>query len=328
MADYVIEVPEGTQEVIITRKINAPRDLVFRTITDPLMIPRWWGPRRFRTVVHKMNVMPGGIWRYVQTDKEGKEFGFHGVYHDVIIPERLVYTSEFEGMPRHVTLYTDEFDERDGRTIITTRCIFQTIEDRNQMMQWGMEEGVGEMTKRMNELLANENGQEREGKAPMIEPIKDSGHCLTITRTFNAAREQVWARWTDENEYKCWWGPKDFSSPYAKFDLRPGGKYLSCMKGPDGKEYWDTGTFEEISQPNRIIYTDTFADDKGNIVPPSFYGMSGDQPIEMAVQVNLEDVGGKTRLTLEQCGFLEDEMLELAKEGWNQSFDKLAECMG
>jgi uncharacterized protein YndB with AHSA1/START domain len=327
MADYIIEVPEGTQEVIITRVIHAPRDLVFRTATDPRMIPKWWGPRRLRTEVKKMNVTPGGTWRFVQTDKEGNEFAFHGVYHEVTSPKRLIYTSEYEGVPGHVSLYTDDYSERDGETTIKSRCIFYSVEDRDQMMQWGMEDGVSEMTLRMNELLAQENEEEPKGYEHTMEQMKKEDHCLTISRTFNAPPDQVWQRWTDENQYMCWWGPKDFTSPYAKFDLRPGGNYLTCMKGPDGREYWGTGTFEEIVKQKRIVYTDHFADAKGNTVAPSYYDMPGDQPIELTVQVNMDDLGGKTRLTLEQCGLTDSEMVELSKEGWNQSLDKLAECL-
>jgi uncharacterized protein YndB with AHSA1/START domain len=325
MADYDIEILERTQEVIITRMINAPRDLVYKIATDPMMIPKWWGPRRFTTIVHRMNVMPGGIWRFTQVDKEGKEFSFHGVYHEVTSPERLVYTSEYEDMPGHVTLYIDEYTQPGGKTMIKTHCIFQSPEDRDQLMQWGMEEGISEMTVRMNELVSHEEIQK--GYEPMLEKIKSDDHCLTINRTFDAPPEQIWKRWTDENKYMCWWGPKNFTSPYAKFDLRPGGRYLSCMKDPDGKEYWDTGTYEEIVQQKRIVYTDHFADAKGNIVAPSYYNMPGDQPIEMEVRVNLDDLGGKTRLTLEHCGFPENAMMEQAKEGWNQSLDKLAECL-
>ena len=102
-----------------------------------------------------MNAMPGGTWHYIQTDQEGKEYGFHGVYHDVVFPERLVYTSEYEGMPGQVTLYTDNFVEQEGKTIITTRAVFQSIEVRDQLLQWGMEEGTSEMTNRLNELLAS-----------------------------------------------------------------------------------------------------------------------------------------------------------------------------
>jgi uncharacterized protein YndB with AHSA1/START domain len=277
------------------------------------------------TAVHKMTAMPGGIWRFVQTDKGGKEYAFHGVYHEITIPERLVYTSEYEGMPGHIALYTEDLNEEDGSTIITTRVVFQSVEDRDQLLQWGMEEGVREMTRRLNELLAKENLQE--SKVPIMERLEENGECITISRTFDAGREEVWERWTDPDEYMCWWGPKDFTSPYARFDLRPGGKYLSCMRGPDGKEYWDTGQYEEINNLNRIVYTDYFADAHGNIVPPSYYGMKGDQPIEMAVEVRLEDIGGKTRMTLEHCGLTDHEMLNQAKAGWNQSFDKLAECL-
>jgi len=272
--------------------------------------------------------MPGGTWRYVQKDKEGKEFAFHGVYHEVMIPERLVYTSEYEGMPGHVTLYTDTLKEENGKTIITTLAVFQSPEDRDQLMQWGMEEGISEMTRRLNALLAREGMSER--KMPImerIERLETKGECITITRTFDAPRERVWEQWTDPNHYMCWWGPKDFTAPYAKLDLRPGGKYLSCMRGPDGKEYWDAGKYEEIDNLKRIVYTDFFADEHGNPVAPSYYGMKGDEPVEMAVQVNLEDIGGKTRLTLEQCGLTDRDMLDQSKEGWNQSFDKLAQCL-
>ena len=325
MNDYQIEAPKGSHEVTITMHIHAPRDIVFKTLTDPLQVPNYWGPERLRTAVHKMIAMPGGTWRYVQTDKEGKEYAFHGVYHDVVIPERLVYTSEYEDMPVHVTLNIDELREQDSETIITRHVIFQSIEDRDQMMQWGMEEGVSEMTRRLNELVAREDLHK--AMKPTMDLYEENGECMTITRTFDAPREEVWLRWTDPSQYMCWWGPKDFTSPYAKFDLRPGGKYLACMRGPDGKEYWDAGKFEEIEEMNRIIYTDTFADADGNPVPPSYYGMEGDQPVEMAVQVRLEEDGERTRLVLEHCGFPDGEMIDQAKAGWMQSLDKLAECL-
>jgi uncharacterized protein YndB with AHSA1/START domain len=325
MTDYHIDAPLGSQEVIITRHIHAPREVVFNTLIDPLQVPRYWGPERLNTIVRKMIVLPGGIWRYIQTDKEGKEYAFHGVYHAVETPRQLIYTSEFEGLPGHVSLYTEDLAEQDGETVITTHAVFQSVEDRDQLLQWGMEEGVSEMTRRLNALLTNQGMTER--KANVMERMEENGECITLTRTFDAPLEEVWERWTDPSQYMCWWGPKDFTSPYAKFDLRPGGTYLTSMRGPDGKEYWDTGTFEEIDELNRIVYTDTWADQNGNPVPPSYYGFLGDKPVEMAVQVNLENIGGKTRLTLEHCGFPGGEMIDQAKEGWNQSFDKLAECL-
>jgi uncharacterized protein YndB with AHSA1/START domain len=321
-----ITAPVGKQEVLVTSIYNAPRELVYKTVTDPLLVPKWWGPSWMKTTVYKMNVMPGGIWRFLQQDKEGKEYGFHGVYHDVVAPERLVYTTEFEGLPGHVSLHTDQYTEREGITICTALTVFQSLEDRDQMLQWGMEEGTIETTARLNDLLAKINIQPR--KEMRMEQHEKNEQCITITRIFDAPRERVWERWTEPGQFMCWWGPKDFTSPYAKFDLRPGGKYLSCMRGPDGKEYWDTGTYEEIIEPHRIVYTNSFADEHGNVVPASYYGMGSDKPMEMEVELTLEDLDGKTRMTLELCGLAAGEMIEQARAGWDQSFDKLAECLG
>jgi uncharacterized protein YndB with AHSA1/START domain len=325
MAQTEIIAEPGSCYVIVTRIINAPRDVVFKAVTDPTLIPQWWGPRRFTTTVARMAVMSGGTWRFLQRDQSGKEYGFHGVYHDVVIPERLVYTMEYEGVPGYVSLNTDKFTERDGITIMTSTTIFESVMERDQKLQWGLAEGTTEMTNRLNELLAQTQPEERKEITMDMEMNKENGECITITRTFNAPREDVWQKWTDAKEYMCWWGPKDFTSPYAKFDLRPGGKYLSCMRGPDGKEYWDTGIYEEISAPKRLIYTD----ENGNVVPASYYGMGSDEPMEMSVQVTLEDIGGKTMLILEHCGMPEgDNNIEQTKEGWNQSLDKLAQCLG
>ena len=89
----------GKQEIIITRLFDAPRELVFKAYTDPNLIPQWWGPKNLTTTVNKMDVREGGVWRFVQRDGEGNEYAFHGVYHAIASPERLVYTFEFEGMP-------------------------------------------------------------------------------------------------------------------------------------------------------------------------------------------------------------------------------------
>jgi uncharacterized protein YndB with AHSA1/START domain len=144
----------GKQEIIITRTVNAPRDLVFKAYTDPNAIPQWWGPRDLTTVVDQMDVRPGGIWRFVHRDAEGNEYGFHGVYHDVVSPERIVSTFEFEGVPGHVLLATMTFEEQDGKTKLTDASVFQSVEDRDGMLQSGMEGGASESMDRLDEYLA------------------------------------------------------------------------------------------------------------------------------------------------------------------------------
>src|SRR5215218_3622198 len=89
---------------------------------------------------------------------------------------------------------------------------------------------------------------------------------LVIERVLDAPRDRVWQAWTDPEHVKKWWGPKDFTAPSIESDFREGGKYLYCMKSPDGQEYWSTGTFQEIVPQERIVVTDSFADEKGNVV--------------------------------------------------------------
>ena len=149
---------------------------------------------------------------------------------------------------------------------------------------------------------------------------------LVITRVFDAPRELVWKAWTEPDRLMQWWGPKGFTAPVCEIDLRVGGKYLNCMRSPEGKDYWSTGVYREILAPQRIVCTDSFADEHGNVVPATHYGMRPDFPLEMLVTVTFEEQEGKTTMTLRHVG-LPSEMSELAGAGWNESFDKLAESL-
>jgi len=137
------------------RIFDAPRELVFKACTDPNLIPQWWGPKRFTTTVDKMDVKPGGVWRFIQRDSSGGEYAFNGVYREIVSPERLVYTFEFEGMPGHVMLETVTFEEHDGKTKLTDTSVFDTVEDRDGMLESGMEEGAAETMDRLAEILGS-----------------------------------------------------------------------------------------------------------------------------------------------------------------------------
>lgn len=143
----------GKLDIQMSREFDAPRELVFKAFTDPALIPRWWGPGSVTTRVDRMEVKPGGSWRYVQREADGSEYGFRGVYHDVVSPERLVFTFEFEGMPGHVLLETVTFEERNGKTLMKDLTVFQTVEDRDGMIQSGMESGAEESWDRLAELI-------------------------------------------------------------------------------------------------------------------------------------------------------------------------------
>lgn len=154
------------------------------------------------------------------------------------------------------------------------------------------------------------------------------GKVLRITRYFNAPREIVWNAWKDKELYKKWWGPKNFTCPYASLDFRIGGKYLICMRDPDGTEIWGTGTYKEIDEHRRIVASDSFSDKEGKIVSASEYGMKGDFPLEMLVKFTFEEEKeNRTKFTLEHYGLPVGEMIDLTRTGWNESFDKLEELL-
>jgi uncharacterized protein YndB with AHSA1/START domain len=138
----------------MTRVLNAPRALVFKAHTDPNLIPKWWGRRGYTTTVDKLDLRVGGKWRFVQRDPDGNEYAFNGVYREIVPPERLSYTFEFEGMTGHVLIETLTFEEQDGKTRLTVTGLYQSVEDRDGMLQSGMEEGANESYEQLAELLA------------------------------------------------------------------------------------------------------------------------------------------------------------------------------
>lgn len=150
---------------------------------------------------------------------------------------------------------------------------------------------------------------------------------LVITRFFDAPRELVWKAWTKPEHLMQWWGPKDFTAPVIKIDFRVGGKYLWCMRSPESEEYWSTGVYREIVEQEKIVTTDSFSDAQGNVVPASYYGMSGDWPLELLVTVIFEENDGKTKVTLQHEGIPAGENRDSAKAGWNESLDKLSEYL-
>jgi len=151
--EYVIE--PGKQEIIITRVFNAPRELVFKAMTDPKIVAQWFGPREYTNTIDKMEVRPGGLWRFIQRDQNGNEFAFHGVHHDVVAPERIVATFEFEGVPGHVLLQTVNLEPLVAKTRMVEQLVYQSVADRDGMVAAGMQRGSDDSMDRLAELLAD-----------------------------------------------------------------------------------------------------------------------------------------------------------------------------
>lgn len=168
-------------------------------------------------------------------------------------------------------------------------------------------------------------------------------HAVVIERVFDAPIEVVWRMWTDPEMVKKWWGPEGFTAPYAKIDLKVGGKYVFAMHGPAGSE-WDkdmysAGVYKEIIPPSsisrraKIVTTDYFSDDQGNKMKPAEYGQDSTFPDEMMVTITFEEIEkNKTKLTITYPKPESEEHLQAMlksgmKQGWSQSMDKMAEAL-
>jgi uncharacterized protein YndB with AHSA1/START domain len=152
MAKAIITTP-GDRDVRIERIFNAPRDRVWRAMTDPELIAQWWG-RGNKLVVERFDLERGGHWRFVEHSDHGVH-GFEGRFAEVVPPERVVQTFEWDGMPGHVALETLTLEDLgDGRTRLVTTSLFLTAEDRDGMLQSGMEGGVNESYAALDRVLA------------------------------------------------------------------------------------------------------------------------------------------------------------------------------
>ena len=153
----IITAEPGRQELFITREFDAPRELVFKAYTDPELFVQWLGPRELTMILETFEPISGGRWRYIHKDQAGNEYGFHGVFHEIAPPERAIQTFEFEGLPEkgHVEFDTARFEELPGgRTKLVIQAVYQSVADRDGMIQSGMERGVNDGYDRLDDLLS------------------------------------------------------------------------------------------------------------------------------------------------------------------------------
>ena len=148
---------------------------------------------------------------------------------------------------------------------------------------------------------------------------------VVIERTFNAPVAFIWQLWTEAEQFQKWYGPQGATVPVATMDVRVGGKRLICMemRRPDRTmKMWFTGEYKEIVPNVRLVYTDSVADEHGNVMSPAAMGMPADHPVTTEVTVQLEDLGGRTKMVMIHAGVPADSG---GAGGWNMAFDKMAE---
>jgi uncharacterized protein YndB with AHSA1/START domain len=311
--------PEAEREIVLTRLLDAPRERVFEAWTDPARMPRWWGPNGFTTTVSEMDVRPGGAARYVMHGPDGTDYDNLVVYHEVVRPERLVYSHGSTADPAqfHVTV---TFAEQSGKTLLTLRSLFPTKAARDAKAKFGAIEGGRQTLARLAGYLSP--GAFPAARAPAA---ASDDRLVTITRVFDAPRERVFRAWTDPQTLVRWFAPHGCAVRFRAIDVRPGGEFHSCIRTPDGTECWCRGVYREVVAPSRLVFTMAVANERGDPVDPVDVGMDPEWPRETLVTVTLEDAAGKTRLTLHQTVRESLARRTGAHPSWLQMLDRMAE---
>jgi uncharacterized protein YndB with AHSA1/START domain len=151
-------------------------------------------------------------------------------------------------------------------------------------------------------------------------------HAIVITRIVDAPPDAVFDAWIQPWRVMKWFSPKGFTSPFFAIDLRAGGICRHCMRSPEGKDFWSQGVFREIRKPHRLVYTDSFCDENGNIVSPKQYGLK-DWPNETIITVTFDDYAGGTKLTLMHWPVKPSKERDMCQQGWNECLDKLTDYL-
>jgi uncharacterized protein YndB with AHSA1/START domain len=150
---------------------------------------------------------------------------------------------------------------------------------------------------------------------------------ITFERKYHASVEKLWEAFSKPEILKKWWSPEGMDCSYMTNDLVPGGLFHYCFKGKDGTEFWGRGIYQTIEPSTIISWYDSFADKDGNAVPPSKYGLPGDEILETLVEFRFTQLGHNSTLAMAGDNPFDEAMTKEMAKGWNEMFDKLANLL-
>jgi uncharacterized protein YndB with AHSA1/START domain len=281
------------REIVLCRTFDAPRELVWRAFTDPARLTNWWGPMGFTTRTHRMEVKPGGAWRFVMVGPDGHEYENLITYLEVKEPERLRYThggdKDIEPVNFEVLVTFEKVAGVADRTRVTMRSLFASQKALEFVVR---EYGAIEGGKQTFERLAWQLRDEAAGEAgPLDRPF-------VITRVFRAPRALVWDTWTQREHLARWMGPKGTTIARATLELRPGGLFHYGMQTPDGELMWGKWVFREIVPQERLVVVVSFSDEHAGITR---HPLAADWPLETLSTMTFAEhagIGGGTTVVL------------------------------
>ena len=304
------------REIILTRVLHAPRELVWQAWTEPQHVANWWGPRGFSTTIKRMDFRVGGVWEHVMRGPDGTRYPNKSIFKDIVPLERITYShggGREEG-PGATFVATWTFETVEGnKTRLTGRMVFPSKEARDFVVrEFGAIEGGKQTLERASEYLAG----------LLSKPF-------VISREFRAPRELVWQAWTERERLMQWFGPKGATTGVATMDFRPGGRFLFCMTTPEGKEMWGKFEYREIVPPAKLVWVNSFSDQDGGI---THHPLSKEAwPLQLLTVVTFAETAGKTTVTVtwlpldasEEEKRTFDAQRDSMKMGWGGTMERL-----
>lgn len=308
-----------SNEIRITRVYDAPVQAVWDAWTDPEQVAQWWGPRGFTITTHSKDLRPGGHWHYTMHGPDGTDYPNKTFYFEVEERAKLVYDHGGNDDRPPLFRVTVLFSEVAGRTHMDMRMTLPTPEAAAETKKFIKKAGGNGTWDRLAEYLEKEStGKEK----------------FVINRTFDAPLEVMSEMWTNPEHFSQWLPPTGMTMKFLKADIRPGGSTFYLMENAEGLKMYGRADYREIVKPGRLVYTQQFCDEHGNI---SRHPMAPLWPETMLTIVELTAEGpDSTRVTVtwEPCGAFTPEELEIfiqnrsgMTQGWTGSFDKLEEYL-
>ena len=303
-------------DLVVDRLFDAPRDVVFKAWTDPKQLAKWWGPAGFTNPVCEADARPGGAIRIDMRAPNGMTFPMKGTFHEVVPPERLVFTTigaeDKNGTPLLQTFNVATFANEHGKTRLHLEVRVIVVAPEMKAAVAGMSAGWSQSIDRLDELVT--------GRKALPE--------FVISRTFDAPRDLVWKAWTEPERMAQWFGPKDVKIVKSANDLRPGGIYHYGMRTSDGQVMWGRWTYINVVPPELLVFVTSFSDEDGGITR---HPLSPTWPLELLSSITLDEEKGKTTVTVhwspihatdeERATF--DKGRESMTGGWGGTLDKL-----
>ncbi len=308
-----------SNEIKIIRTYDAPVKAVWDAWTDPKQTAQWWGPRGFTLTNHSKDLRVGGHWKYTMHGPDGTDYENTTLYHEVEKHSKLVY--DHGGSDDRPPLFrvTALFSETKGKTKLEMNMAFATPEVAEETRKFIKKAGGDSTWDRLAEYLSKQlHGKEQ----------------FVINRSFDVSINKMFDVWTNPKHLSKWLPPTEFTMEFIRADIKSGGSNFYVMTNGKDIKMYGRANYQEITSPNRLVYTQQFCDEKENI---SRHPLAPTWPETMHTTVMFtEEDSNRTRVTItwEVYGKATQQELETfingrpgMTMGWTGSFDKLEEYL-